>query len=219
MCWLDSGVHRIDVFGVSASRTLLHWVYQNNTLSAREDLGGYLISAPAAVVWTSTLNGTVNVIDVFARNANNSISDREFYKGVWSPWSSLGGVNFSSGPSVASDGPNDIEMVAKGSDNQIYMLLFRNSIWESWFSIGGVNFSSAPTIASFGFNYWEVFARGSDNALYIECTLGRIQGVPGLLRVIGPIWGQAAWKTMQWLAGKHGVDVDSSQLQTQVGIA
>jgi hypothetical protein len=164
-------------FSLSAPLAASYWLlahpfnYQDSAhrvpkFTAKEDLGGYLTSAPAAVVWTSTLNGTTTVISVFGRNARNSISYRSFYRGTWTPWIDLGGVNFSSGPAITSDGPNDIEMVARGSDNQIYMKNFSNSMWGNWFSLGGVNFTSAPAIASYGHGYWEVYARGGDYALW-----------------------------------------------------
>jgi len=48
------GVFREDIFGVSSSGSLTHRVYQNGTVSAQEDLGGTVISDPAAVAWTSS---------------------------------------------------------------------------------------------------------------------------------------------------------------------
>jgi hypothetical protein len=167
------GADRIDIFGVSASRTLTHRVYENNTLSGQEDLGGSLTSAPAAVAWTSTVNGISTVVSVFARNANKSISYRSLINGTWTPWIDLGGVNFSSAPSVTSDGPNDIEMVARGSDNSMYMKTLTNSVWGSWSAIGGVNFSTGPAIASGGPGQWEVYARGSNGELYRKIYTNR----------------------------------------------
>jgi hypothetical protein len=116
---------------------------------------------------TAKFNGAADdAIGLFARGGDLALWMKTYSGGVWSDWSSLGGI-LSSPASVTPLPDGGFDVVARGADNAIWTRVFDGSTWSSWVSLGGYA-TSAPVITSNGV----VAARGGDGALWITSALG-----------------------------------------------
>jgi hypothetical protein len=86
--------------------------------------------------------------------------------GVWSAWTSLGGV-LTSDPSVGRNADGRLEVFARGTDDALWHIsqVTAGGVWSAWNTLNGV-ITSDPFVAQNLDGRLEVFARGSDGALW-----------------------------------------------------
>lgn len=82
-----------------------------------EDLGGLLLSSPAAVSW-----GTGR-IDVFARGEENLFHLP--FENDWGAWEDLGGI-MKGGPGVCSWAPGRLDVFIRRQDNRLAHRAFQS---------------------------------------------------------------------------------------------
>lgn len=136
-------------------------------------------------------------LDVIARGLDNAFYiSTSTSPGVWSGWSTLGGV-FNSGPAVVSRSLNRLDVFGRGTDNKLYGRSFTttNGWSSSWVAISADTFVSDLSVAVSDVNQIDVVAKKADNLVYISTrnTAGlwssfvRFPGVRGRGRHL-PVW-------------------------------
>ncbi|MBW4506075.1 MAG: S8 family serine peptidase [Scytonematopsis contorta HA4267-MV1] len=172
------GENRIDIFALGADSE----VYQKSGQKSKQEpdqksdqnsdqkcedhitwgewtsLGGFALSAPAAVSWGE------DRIDVFIIGQKRQLL-RKFWDGTcWSEWEDLGGL-FKQGVTVCSWGVNRLDVFAVGADNAMYHKYWDGTCWSEWISLGGLCLSSPAAVSSEP-NRIDVFVRADDHAIY-----------------------------------------------------
>jgi len=123
-----------------------------------QSLGGVLTSGPDASSWGAAR------VDVFARGADNGLSQDTWNGTTWTGWSSLGGI-VTGDPGAVSWAPGRIDVFVRGIDGAIYHRYFDGTKWAGWESIGG-SAKTGPDVASWGPQRLDIFMTGSDNQLW-----------------------------------------------------
>lgn len=109
-------------------------------------------------------------------------------------WATLGGT-LSSGPGVASWGPNRIDLFARDNNNALIHSWWNGAAYSGWESLGGV-ITSDPAAVSWGPNRIDVFARGQDNALWHKWWNGTSwSGWSSLGGVLSSSPGASSWSS------------------------
>jgi len=80
-------------------------------------------------------------------------------------WTSLGGL-FTSGPAVASWGPNRLDVFGRGDDNALWTNSVVGSSWSGWSQLLPNVITSDPAAVSWGPNRLDIFARGINHQIY-----------------------------------------------------
>ncbi len=127
---------------------------------AMEDLGGTIVSGPAAV---SAGRGLNSEIHCFALGINNHILHK-FGRSTWSDWEDLGG-NFIDAPAVASWRFDRLDVFARGTDNHLWHKHWNGSSWSNWEDLGGT-LSAGPAAVSRAENLIDCVVRGMDGHVY-----------------------------------------------------
>ena len=160
--------NRLDVFVKGADDAMYHRWWNGSAWGGFEDLGGIIMSAPAAVSWGP------NRLDIFAVGTDSAMYHRWWNGSAWGGWENLGGI-LDSAPCAVSWGPNRLDIFAKGTDNAVWHRYWNGSAWGGWESLGGV-VTSAPRAVSWGPNRLDIFARGTDGAMWHKWWNGSAWG-------------------------------------------
>jgi serine protease AprX len=134
-----------------------------------DDLGGTLVSSPAAVSWSAARH------DVLALGLDGAIAQKSWTPDSgWGHWQSLGGV-YIHGPALTSWGADRLDYFAVGADSAIYHRSWDGVGWSIPESMGGPPpyglavaspaAFSVNTVAEGGF-YIELFAIGANSSMY-----------------------------------------------------
>lgn len=148
---------RIDVFFRSDGQ-LLHWYRTPDGVWSLSNLGGRIITQPAAASWES------GRLDVFALGTDSRLWHRWYTGGEWRPWEPLGSRLLTSAPAVASWGPGRLDVFARGRENDLLHKWFDNGTWSVFQSLQGV-LTSSPAAASWAPGRIDVFVRGTEQRL------------------------------------------------------
>ena len=81
----------------------------------------------------------------------------------WFAWEALQG-GMTSGPAVASWGPNHLDVFARGADQSLIWKTYGNG-WSAWTSLGGI-LGGTPGAVSWASGRIDVFVRGTDSQLW-----------------------------------------------------
>jgi len=106
-------------------------------------------------------------------------------------WQSLG-ETVTSGPAVASWGPNRLDVFARGAGNALYHRWWDGTSWQGWENLGG-SLLSDPAAVSWGNGRIDVFVRGGDNALWHKYWAGAWSGWESLGGVLSSGPAVASW--------------------------
>lgn len=131
----------------------------------------YLHSALSSVSWG------YNRMDVFGLDSNTKNVSHKLWGGYqWDPsvdgLESLGGVNFSTVPSVVTWGVDRLDIFAVGpsTDSQIYHKYWDGKSWEpvstGWEGLGGELSAYPLAVTSWDVNRFDIFGVGPDGELY-----------------------------------------------------
>lgn len=126
-------------------------------------LGGIVTSDPEATVSTAPFGyGNPVNINVFARDADDSLWYRTWDGTAWSDWNSLGGKITSDPKAVSID--DTIYVFARGIDNALWYRTWDGTAWSDWNSLGGI-VTSKSGVSADG-DQLSVFVRGVGNDLW-----------------------------------------------------
>lgn len=165
-CVSSHGRGTLDGFWVDPSKHLRYSFFDGSFWGNTVDLGtppGVTLGGnkPASISMSS------NRIDVFAQTTNNQLYMRSRVNNVWGAWTQTPGVTATSGPSVASWGPNRMDLFVRGAQNDLLHSYYDGSWHFIWESLGGV-LSSSPAAVSWGSNRIDISVRGTDNGVYLK---------------------------------------------------
>jgi hypothetical protein len=162
------GPNRLDIFVKGTDDAMYHRYWNGSAWGGYDDLGGVLISAPAAVSWGP------NRLDIFAVGTDSAMYHRYWTGTAWGGWESLGG-EIDSTPCAVSWGPNRLDIFALGTDRALWHKYWTGSAWGGWESLGGA-LTSPPRAVSWGPNRLDIFARGTDGAMWHKYWTGSAWG-------------------------------------------
>ena len=164
-----TSVDRVLVFTRNSDNTLAllsgtgqsHWATWRN-------LGGGILSAPAAVSWAP------NRVDVFVRGVDNRLYHN--FTDTWRDWAPgsyeyLGG-SVGASPAATSWGANRLDVFATATNGAVNHLAWTGNAWTAWESVAGGaayqanNTSASPVAVQRGSGVIDVFVQGGDRALY-----------------------------------------------------
>lgn len=101
------------------------------------------------------------------RGSDNAVWQKEWARGGWQPWRSLGGF-VTSAPAVASPYPGRLEAYARGGDGQMYLCIHEHGRWGGWSSLGapppGLSEDRPAAVAHYG--VLDVYARANDGTVW-----------------------------------------------------
>ena len=152
-------------------------------------LGGQILGGPAitSTMADETAAGTGR-LDVFAQGTDNALWTRSFMAadGVWTPWTSLGGILTAEPAALAFGDPDDasppsnlrIAVFVRGADGAMWRReLLGTSGWNDWSSLGG-GLVSGPGAGGHPTSFiGTVAVRGTDNAAWYLTYDGETGGV------------------------------------------
>jgi Repeat of unknown function (DUF346)/Abnormal spindle-like microcephaly-assoc'd, ASPM-SPD-2-Hydin len=147
-----------------ASPTAVNGCAASGTLNPQASCTIAVVFSPTAL---GTRNGALTVTDdatgsgqqVLALSGTGTLSGANV--GVWEP---LGGY-LTSGPAVASWGPNRLDVFVRGPFNNLYHKSWNGTSWSAYENLGGT-LTSDPAAVSPAPGRIDVFVRGPDNALW-----------------------------------------------------
>ncbi len=142
---------------------------QSSSVNVQTSAG--LASAPAGVVGAPAVcSQSTNRLDLFVRGTDNALWWRHEAGGVWSAWTSLGGV-LTSSPAATGFiiGSNYVVYVGvRGTNGALYwkQTMDGGGAWTSWLSFGGQLLEgTGPAVYSQG-NTVGFFVTGTNHQLY-----------------------------------------------------
>lgn len=163
------GGKRLDLFVCGSDSQLWHkWVDDDGVIHEWENLGGYLLSGPAATALMAK-----GRIDVFVKGSDlsmhvNTLIEGHTDHGKWSGWNFYGG-KFLSGPSACSRA-GFLDTFGFGLDFNIYHRATGSEVWSKIPSPPSpvkLNSISPPCAVAWSENS-SVFARGDDDSLWVR---------------------------------------------------
>jgi hypothetical protein len=143
------------------------WARDCSWCSRWWNLGGFSLSAPAAMVQSTRLKAIAiasNRIDTFIIGQERRLMRKTWNGTTWSEWGNLGGF-CKQGIAVTNFCEQRQDVFTIGADNAVYQITWDGSAWTDWTSLGGFGLS-APAAVSWGENRIDLFVRGSDHAIY-----------------------------------------------------
>jgi hypothetical protein len=162
---------RIDLFGLGLDYAMYHKLFwgsfDQDDLSAWQNLGGIFTSAPAAIVWAGSRT------DVFGVGMDHAMYSKTRLDETWTPeWQRLGGT-FTSAASLVSRGPKHLDLFARGADFTLRGNHTDGSSWFGWQNHGG-SLASPPVAVTWGPDRIDIFAIFKDGALWHRWWDGQI---------------------------------------------
>ncbi|KAK3332413.1 hypothetical protein B0T19DRAFT_457184 [Cercophora scortea] len=155
--WSQGDLHLFAV-GTAGSHSELYWnKFDGGDQGSWEELGGILLSQPAAVAWG---NG---YIDVFVVGTDYQLYDNRYDGSRWSDWFPLGGT-LESTPVVVADPANTFKVYAVGTDSGVYLKEWNGSEFSDWQDLNGTAIWT-PAAASYDIGKVEVFALDTSHSL------------------------------------------------------
>lgn len=183
---------RLDVFWRASDNTVRQLYTSNNGTSWAPitNLGGAIVSAPAAVSWS----GDNNRLDVFGRGVNNDLQWRWWTPSTgWSAWTSLGGNapvtqadprpspgGLTSAPAATgwetSTGAHRLDVFVRGADGAMWTKTYTTAGgWNDWRAANssgsptarlGGQLADAPGAVAWDVGRIDTFSEGDDSRLW-----------------------------------------------------